>query len=111
MWHRSKLVAGCFGGAVAVASVLIGLEVSATSAASAVERGTPAVHRTFPMVNRSLKSDRMPLVPSDSRNTLNGPAGIKAPPITKPVLLIGCEPVVSAIGQPPLSKVAGRCIS
>jgi hypothetical protein len=107
MWHRSKLLAGSLGGALAVASVLVALEVSATTAATPVER---AAH-IAPTVNRTLKSDRMPLAPAENRNTVNGPAGIKAPPITKPVLLLGCEPVVSAIGQPPLSKVAGRCLS
>jgi hypothetical protein len=25
--------------------------------------------------------------------------------------LEGCEPMVSAIGQPPLARVAGRCLS
>jgi hypothetical protein len=104
MWHRSKFLAGCFGGALAVASVLVGLEVSATTASSSVERAAP-------MVNRTLKSDRMPLAPAQSRNTVNEPAGIRSPPITKPILLVGCEAVVSAIGQSPLSKVAGRCVS
>jgi hypothetical protein len=28
-----------------------------------------------------------------------------------PELLDGCEPVISSIGQTPLAKVAGRCVS
>jgi hypothetical protein len=104
MWQRSGFLSGCFGGALAIASVLVALEVSATTAATSTEQAAPTV-------NRTLKSDRMPLAPGHSRNTVKGPAGIKIPPVTKPELLIGCEPVVSAIGQPPLSKVAGRCVS
>ncbi len=104
MWRRSNFLAGCVSGALAVASVLVGLEVSATTAPASTERATPTV-------NRALKSDRMPLPPAQNRNSVNGPGGIKPPPITNPVLLVGCEPVVSAIGQPPLSKIAGRCVS
>jgi hypothetical protein len=103
MWHQSRFLAGCLGGALAVASVLVGLEVSATTVPTTLER-------TAPMVNRSLKSDRMPVVTDKSRSTL-GPGQIKAPPVAKPELLVGCEPVVSAIGQPPLARVAGRCVS
>ena len=35
-----------------------------------------------PMVNRTLKSDRMPLVSTKSRNAVNGPAEMKAPPLS-----------------------------
>lgn len=95
------------GGVVfAIAVFLVGLEVSATTAA-------PSVTRTAPMVNRTLKSDRMPLVSTKSRNAVNGPTEIKAPPAPapKPKLLDGCEPVVSAIGHSPLAQIAGRCVS
>jgi hypothetical protein len=102
MWHHSGFLAGCFGGALAVASVLVALEVSAT--------GIGPSERAAPMVDRTFKNDRLPLVPG-SRNTLKGPVEPKIAPVAKPELLMGCEPVVSAIGQPPLARVAGRCLS
>jgi hypothetical protein len=65
------------------------------------------------MVNRTLKSDRMPLASTKSRNAVNDPAEITVPPAPapKPRLLDGCEPVVSAIGHSPLAQVPGRCVS
>jgi len=65
------------------------------------------------VINRGLKGDRLPLVPSVSRNAGSGPAEVQAPPAPPqlPELLVGCEPIVSSIGQPPLARVAGRCVS
>lgn len=103
MRRNSGYLVGCFGVAFAVASFVIGLEVSATTAA-------PSVEPAAPIVNRTHKSDRLPLVPAKSRNAVNGPFE-KAPPAPKPRLLDGCEPVVSAIGQSPLAQIPGRCVS
>jgi hypothetical protein len=52
-------------------------------------------------------------VPSVSRNAGSGPTEVQAPPAPAqlPELLVGCEPIVSSIGQPPLARVAGRCVS
>jgi hypothetical protein len=107
MRRFSKYFVGCGGAVVALATFLVGLEVSAVSTAS------PSLSRNAPMVNRTLKSDRLPLISSKSRNAVNGPAEIQSPPAPapKPRLLDGCEPMVSAIGQSPLAQVAGRCIS
>ncbi len=99
MRRHSLIVSGC-GAAFAIASFFIGLEVSATTAA-------PSLQRSDPVVNRTLKGDRLPLTPAKSRNAVNGPFEIKAPP----KLLDGCEPMVSAIGQSPLAQIAGRCVS
>jgi hypothetical protein len=104
MRRHSRFIVGCCGAAFAVASFLIGLEVSATTAA-------PSADRTATMVNRTLKGDRLPLLPGKSRNAVNGPFELKAPPASKPQLLDGCEPVVSAIGQSPLAQIPGRCVS
>jgi hypothetical protein len=101
MRRHSLIVTGC-GAAFAVASFLIGLEVSATTAA-------PSLQRSEPVVNRTLKGDRLPTTPAKSRNAVNGPVEMKAPPA--PRLLDGCEPMVSAIGQSPLAQIAGRCVS
>lgn len=106
MRRYSRCFVGCGGAALAVACVFIGLEVSATTAA-------PSLGQSAPVVIRTLKSDRMPLIPEKSRNAVNGPMQIKAPPAPtpKPRLPDGCEPMVSAIGQSPLAQIPGRCVS
>jgi hypothetical protein len=106
MLRHSQYLAGCCGVVFAVAAFVVGLEVSATTAAPSLEQSVPAV-------NRTLKSDRMPLAPTKSRNAVNGPAETKTPPApaAKPRLLDGCEPMVSAIGQPALAQIPGRCVS
>ena len=106
MVRHSGLLVGCAGAVLAVASFLVGLEVSSTATTAA-----PSVEQTT--VNRALKGDRLQVSPSMSRNAVNGPFEIKAPkaPAAAPELLEGCEPVVSSIGQTPLAKIAGRCVS
>ena len=106
MLRHSGFLVGCCGAMFAIASFLIGLEVSSTTTTAA-----PSVEQTT--VNRTLKGDRMPLIPGKSRNAVNGPFEIKAPqaPAAIPELLDGCEPVISSIGQTPLAKIAGRCVS
>jgi hypothetical protein len=105
MRRYSGYLVGCGGAVFVIATFLVGLELSATSTAS------PALSRSAPMVDRTLKSDRLPLASSKSRNAVNGPAEIPPAPAPKPKLLDGCEPMVSAIGQSPLAQVAGRCVS
>jgi hypothetical protein len=105
MRRNSGYLVGCGGVVFAIATFLVGIEVSATSTAS------PSMSRNAPIVNRTLKSDRLPLASSKSRNAVNGPAETPPAPAPKPRLLEGCEPVVSAIGQPPLAQIAGRCVS
>ena len=104
MLRQSRFFVGFCGAAFAVASFLIGLEVSATTAAPSRDTTT--------MVNRAVKGDRLPVVIEKARNAVNGPFEVKAPvPAPRPQLLDGCEPVISSIGQPPLAQIAGRCIS
>src|SRR5262249_36189403 len=105
MVRHSGFLVGCAGAVLAVASFLVGLEVSSTATTAA-----PSVEQTT--VNRTLKGDRLPLVPGKSRNAVNG-IEINGPqtPAAVPELLDGCEPVVSSIGQTPLAKIAGRCVS
>ena len=107
MRRYTRYFVGCGGALFAIAAFLLCLELSATSTASA------SFSRGAPLVNRALKSDRLPLVSIKSRNAVNGPAEMQpAPaPAPKPRLLDGCEPIVSAIGQTPLAQVAGRCVS
>jgi hypothetical protein len=106
MLRHSGFLVGCCGAVFAIAAFFIGLEVSSTATTAA-----PSVEQSATTVNRTLKGDRMPLIPSTSRNAVNGPFEIKAPPAAMPELLDGCEPVISSIGQTPLAKVAGRCVS
>lgn len=107
MRRYSQYLLGSCAAVFAISSFLVGLEVSATTAA-------PSLGQNTPMVNRVLKGNRMPLVAPKSLNAVNGPTATKAPPAApapKPRLLDGCEPVISAIGQSPLAQIAGRCIS
>jgi hypothetical protein len=105
MRRYSGYLVGCGGAVFVIATFLVGLELSATSTAS------PALSRSVPMVDRTLKSDRLPLASSKSRNAVNGPAETPPAPAPKPKLLDGCEPMVSAIGQSPLAQIPGRCLS
>ena len=107
MLRHSRYLVGCCGVAFGLVSFLVGLEVLGSTPASSVEQQSPAG------INRALKGDRLPLVSDRSRNADNGPSEIKPPqvPAARPELLDGCESIVSTIGQPPLARVAGRCIS
>jgi hypothetical protein len=104
MSRHSRLMVGCCGAAFALAAFFVGLEVSATTAAPSVDRAATAV-------NRTLKGDRLPLIPAWSRNAVNGPLELKAPPAAKPELPEGCEPMISSIGRSPLAQIPGRCLS
>ena len=104
MGRHSRYFAGCLGAVFALASFVFALELSAVTTAPSAEQNVA--------MNRALKGDRLPLPADMGRNAGNGPAEIKAPPApARPEMLMGCEPVVSAIGQPPLARVPGRCIS
>ena len=105
MRRHSQYFVGCAGAAFALAAFVMALEISAITAAPSAEQ----VGISF---NRTLKGDRLPLVPETSRKAVNGPTEIKAPPAaSQSELLIGCEPMISAIGRSPLARVAGRCVS
>ena len=106
MRHHSRLLVGGCGAAFAIVSFVIGLEVSATTAA-------PGAEPARQIINRTLKSDRLPQVQKSRRNAVNGPFELPAPPVpaSQPELPDGCEPLVSPIAQSPLSQVPGRCLS
>ena len=104
MLRNSRYAFACAATAFTVASFLIGLEISSTTAAPSAAQ---------PSVNRALKADRLPLPSEKSRNAVNGPIENKSPaaPAMLPQMLDGCEPVVSSIGHSPLSRIPGRCLS
>ncbi len=60
-------------------------------------------------VNRAVKSDRSPLIRSGERVHEKRGTPIKSEAVSE--LPDGCEAMVSRIGSPPLSRVAGRCLS
>jgi hypothetical protein len=106
MRRHSRLLVGSCGAAFAIASFVIGLEISATTAAPGAEPAQQSI-------NRTLKSDRLPQVQKSRRNAVNGPFELQAPPVpaSLPELPDGCEPLVSPITQSPLAQVPGRCVS
>src|SRR6266540_7510040 len=107
MRRNSQYVISGLGVVVALGFFVIGLEVSASTVGSGADR---APH----LVNRTLKGDRLPLIPEKARkNAVNGPIEILAPraPAANQELPDGCEPIVSSIAQSPLSQVPGRCVS
>jgi hypothetical protein len=117
MQRRSRIVlSGCGAAfALAIAYFLVGIDVSTTTAAPG---GDPAIQS----VNRSLKSDRMPIKPAfrlptipaskSRRNAGNEQMELDSQgSAPRPELLDGCEPLVSPIGQSPLARIAGRCLS
>jgi hypothetical protein len=104
MRRQSQFSIACCALVFSAASFLIALEVSANTAAQSLDGVAPAI-------NRALKGDRMPLAAGIGRNAVNAPLQIQIPPVTRPQLPEGCEPVISAIGQSPLARIPGRCIS
>jgi hypothetical protein len=113
MQRRAQLLVGGCGAvfALAVGYFVLGVDVPKTTAAIGPEPQT---------VNRSAKSDRLPITPafrlpaipaSKSRRNAGNEEIEPTAPFQRPVLLDGCEPLVSPIGQSPLSLVAGRCLS
>ena len=109
---HSRYVISSIGAFFAVGLLIGALEMSATAAWSGSDRTARPANPL--MVDRALKGDRLPLIPENARkNAVNGPVEAPAPrvPAVKQELPDGCEPIVSAIAQSPLSRVPGRCLS
>jgi hypothetical protein len=68
-----------------------------------------AVNPSEQTVNRALKGDRLPLVPTIHWHVENQLLELRAPPDAK--LPDGCEAVVSSIANSELAHIAGRCVS
>ncbi len=99
---RCVLACGVTVAAAVVALMLQDLAATARPQQERVQDGT--------IVNRTLKGDRLQVVPPGTlhhpadRDSRRGPAG-------SPKLPDGCEPVVSTINASTLSQTAGRCVS
>jgi hypothetical protein len=113
--RRSQVLLGGFGAAfaLALAYFVVGVDVSTTTAATTADPGLQTV-------NRSLKGDRMqnkpatrlPTIPASKSRRNAGNEELDVPgALPRPELLDGCEPLVSPIGQSPLARIAGRCLS
>jgi hypothetical protein len=101
MRNHSFTVAG-FGLALAMATLAIGLKISATPAWSASAPASQSIDRTA-------KGDRSPLLPVRTGDlTANS---FRGSTVVVPELLDGCEAVVSSIGDTPLSRIVGSCVS
>jgi hypothetical protein len=108
MRRNSQYVISGLGALAALGFFVVGLEMSAATASSGLHRAAAQTQS----VERASKGDRLPLISEKarSRNAVNGP--VEAPRIpVRQELLDGCESIVSAIAQSPLSQVPGRCVS
>jgi hypothetical protein len=98
--HNHSFIAAGLGLALTMAVLAVGLKISTTPAWSASDIAQQSI-------NRSLKGDRS--APLTARR--EGGIGLPGAAIIAPELLDGCESVISSIGDLPLSRVAGSCLS
>ena len=98
--HNHSFIAAGLGSALVMAVLAVGLKISTTPA-------WPANDIAQQSINRSLKGDRS--APLTARR--DGGIGLPAVTVAVPELLDGCESVISSIGDLPLSRVAGSCLS
>jgi hypothetical protein len=89
---------------LAIASIVLGIEVSIATASSGA---APSAE----IVNRAQKGNRLPLVPALRQNAISRPPEANLPRTPAPGLADGCEPVVSPLTHSPLAQIAGRCLS
>jgi hypothetical protein len=88
---------GCIVILAMVSIITTELSVSTTwSAASSVS--------STETVNRTQKGERLPLVPTLQRNTVNLPLGHDELPV-------GCESLGGPLAHSPLAHISGRCLS
>jgi len=100
-----QFLAGGFTGAVALIAIIMALGMSDLTARTGLD---PAGQ----IVNRSLKGDRLPLIPAFHRDAERRPVELKVRMSTPEAKLPdGCEALVSSIANSELARVAGRCIS
>ena len=113
MQRRAQVLIGGGGAlfALAVGYFVLGVDVPTTTAAIG-----PASQE----VNRASKADRLPMQPAfrlpaspaaKSRRNAGNEEIEPTTPFARPELPDGCEPIVSPIGQSPLSQIPGRCVS
>jgi len=91
---------------LAMASIVMGIEVSVATASSGA---APSVE----IVNRAQKGNRLPLVPGLHQNPVSRQLEVNLPRVPAPErdLADGCESLVSPLARSPLAQIAGRCLS
>ena len=94
------VLAGGTAAVVIVLSIIIGLEVSAAALRA---RPEPPEQTSDRVVNRARKGDRQTAL-----REIGAPRLTQAPDLK---VAIGCEPLVSALANARLAKVASRCES
>lgn len=97
--------------ALVILSIIIGLEISVTTARSGVEfSGKPSEEFVTP----ARKSDRLVMSPRirllNAMNQLRDLNPLRVPGLDSK-LADGCEGLVSPLANPRLATVAGRCVS
>jgi hypothetical protein len=101
MLRKSGYLVG-FGGAVAMLSFVGSLEVEVAAARTGVEAAPVVQVAPVQAINRSLKGDRLPLVP--------GPSSAR-PTNGEPKLPDGCHPAMNPPKHAFAPEVPGRCVS
>ena len=112
--RRSQVLLGGFGAAfaLALAYFVVGVDVSTTTAAPGGDPGIQSVNRTLKSDRLQIKpATRLPTIPASKSRRNAGNEELDVPGAARPELLDGCEPLVSPIGQSPLARIAGRCLS
>jgi hypothetical protein len=94
-----QFLAGGLTGAAALIAIIMALGTSDLTART----GLDPAGQVGQIVNRSLKGDRLPLIPAFQLKARTSTPEAKLPD--------GCEALVSSIGNSELARVAGRCIS
>jgi hypothetical protein len=92
MRRHSRYLIGSAGVAAAMLSFVVCLEV--------VEIATALPRAEFSPIDRTLKGDRLPMIPRPS-----------VAPVMQPTVPEGCESSVSAIRNPNAREVVGRCLA
>ena len=91
---------------LAMASIVMGIELSVATAFSGAAPSAA-------IVNRAQKSNRLPLVPALHQNPVSRQLEVNLPRMPAPEqgLADGCESLVSPLARSPLAQIAGRCLS
>ena len=89
---------------LAMASIVMGIEVSVATAFSGAAPSAA-------IVNRAQKSNRLPLVPALHQNPVSRQLEVNLPRIPNQDLADGCESLASPLAHSPLAQIAGRCLS
>jgi hypothetical protein len=91
---------------LAIASIVIGIEVAIATTSSGAAPSTA-------IINRAQKGDRLPAGPTLHQNPVNRSpeVNLRRVPAADQDLADGCEALASPLAHSPLAQIAGRCLS